>query len=498
MKHQILLSFFTLAIASAWADFPQVVKLDSGPISGTAGQSAEVRVFKGIPYAAPPVGELRWRPPQPVKSWEEVRKADQFGPRCLQAAQPNSQPVSEDCLYANVWTAAQKTSERRPVIVWSYGGGFTGGSGSLPSYDGEEFAKKGVVFVTYNYRLGVFGFFAHPELTKESGHNASGNYGMMDLVGMLKWVHNNIQAFGGDPKRVTIMGESAGAILVATLVGSPEGKGLFQHAIAESGAYMGLGIAKMTTLAQAEENGKKIATSVGASSLADLRAKSADDLFKSARGPAGLIVDGWYIPEDHQKTFRSGHQNDVEILVGSNKDEGTFFQRGPATADAFTKQVRQRYGDQSNAFLALYSADSDADAAKSQLSSMRDELAWHQRLWALQTLKKGHKAYVYYFTHEPPAAPGQPWRGATHTAEIPYVFHIPGKLWTAEDSKLSDTMLSYWANFAAKGDPNAKGLPQWPVFQPNAFSFVLGELPGPGQAPDVDRLQFFDRMYQRQ
>jgi para-nitrobenzyl esterase len=254
----------------------------------------------------------------------------------------------------------------------------------------------------------------------------------------------------------------------------------------------------MTTLAQAEENGKKMAASLGANSLADLRSKSAEDLFKNARGPAGMVMDGWYIPEDLSNTFRSGHQNDVDVLIGSNKDEGTFFQRGANTADAFTKRAHERYSDQANAFLALYPADSDSDATKSQLASFRDELAWHQRLWAQQTLRKGHKAYVFYFTHEPPVAPGQTSRGATHTAELPYVFHSNQKLWTDEDRKLSENMLSYWANFAAKGDPNAKGLPPWPVFQPNSFPFVLGEAPGPGQAPDIDRLQFFDRMYAKQ
>ncbi len=502
MKHQILLCGAILSqILSmpSWAGIPQPVKLDSGQISGATGQSPEVQVFKGIPFAAPPVGDLRWKPPQPVAHWDGVRKADQFGPICLQASRPNSQTTSEDCLYANVWTTAQRASDRRPVIVWSYGGGFTGGAGSLPAYDGEEFAKKGVVFVTYNYRLGIFGFFAHPELTKESGHNASGNYGLMDLVGVLNWVHNNIEAFGGDPKKVTIMGESAGAILVASLVGSPEGKGLFDRAIAESGSYMGISMGTMTTLSQAEENGKKMAASLGANSLADLRAKSADDLFKNARGGAGLNVDGWYIPEDLSKTFRSGHQNDVDILVGSNKDEGTFFQRGPTTAAVLAKRAHDRYGDQAKTFLDLYSADSDPDATKSQLASFRDELAWNMRLWGLQTLRKRHKAYVYYFTHEPPTAPGQTSRGATHTAELPYVFHLSNqKLWTDEDRKLSENMLSYWVNFATKGDPNGKGLPQWQVFNPGGPTFVLGEPTGPGQAPDIARLQFFDQQYAKQ
>ena len=240
ISHLIVLALAATALACA--AIPDPVRTETGLISGAAGSSAEVRVFKGIPYAAPPVGSLRWRPPQPAAKWKGVRKATEFGPRCMQAA-PGSgtpPPTNEDCLYLNVWTAAQSATERRPVFVWTYGGAFSSGAGSVPGYDGEALSKKGVVFVTCNYRLGVFGFFAHPELSKESGHNASGNYGLMDLVSALQWVQRNVAAFGGDPARVTIMGESAGAILVSTLVGSPQGKGLFQRAIAESGAWMGL------------------------------------------------------------------------------------------------------------------------------------------------------------------------------------------------------------------------------------------------------------------
>src|SRR5580658_7397773 len=306
------------------------VKLDSGMVSGITGTNPEVRVFKGIPFAAPPTGNLRWRAPQPVAHWDGVRKGDQFGPVCMQQSRPGSTPApSEDCLYVNVWTGAKAATERRPVIVWTYGGGFTSGSGSEPRYDGEALARKGAVVVTYNYRLGAFGFFAHPELDKESDHHTSGNYAMMDMAAVLHWVQRNISSFGGDPSRVTIDGESAGSMLVSAMVGSPEGKGLFRRAISQSGAWMGIGIGKMTTHTQAEEAGVKMAQTLGASSLAELRAKSADDLLKNARVAAGIVVDGWYVPEDLSATFAKGKQNDVDVLVGSNRDEGTFFARGP-------------------------------------------------------------------------------------------------------------------------------------------------------------------------
>jgi carboxylesterase type B len=237
------------------------VRIDTGLVSGIPGSSDDVRVYKGIPYAAPPVGDLRWREPRPASHWEGVRKADEFSPVCMQQQRgpnPSGPAPGEDCLYLNIWTAAKSASERRPVIVWTYGGGFTGGAGSLAMYDGDALARKGAVVVTYNYRLGIFGFLAASELTKESGHNASGNYALMDMATVLRWVQKNIANFGGDPKRVTIDGESAGAMLVSAMVASPQGKGLFQRAIAQSGAWMGINIGKMTTRAQAEENGQKM------------------------------------------------------------------------------------------------------------------------------------------------------------------------------------------------------------------------------------------------
>lgn len=480
------------------------IHLDSGLVSGVPGTSDEVRVYKGIPFAAPPVGDLRWRAPQPATHWEGVRKADQFGPVCMQQARgpaASGPAPSEDCLYVNVWTAAKSSSERRPVIVWTYGGGFTGGSGSMAWYDGETLAKKGAVVVTYNYRLGVFGFLAHPELTKESPHHSSGNYGMMDMAAVLRWVQKNITNFGGDPKRVTIAGESAGSILVSAMVGSPEGKGLFQRAIGQSGAWMGININHMTTLAAAEANGQKLVQGFGTASIAELRAKSADDLLKNGRGPFAIIVDGWYVPEDLSVTYAHHKENDVDLLVGSNHDEGTFFARpGSTSAEQFSGTAKRRFNDMADAYLKLYPASSDAEAATSQLAGFRDELGWHMRTWAqLQSARGKGKTYLYYFTHVPPTAPGQPSRGATHTAEISYMFNTPqaNVTWTDTDRQLAETMTSYWVNFASTGDPNGKGLPEWPAFKAKNGdkAMVLGDTVQAGPGIDPAMLSFYDSYY---
>ena len=500
MNRILLLILSAGALASAAIQEP--IRVDTGQVSGAATSTNEVRVFKGIPYAAPPVGDLRWRPPQPPAKWDDVRKADQFGPTCLPNRAANNAPApSEDCLYINVWTPAKSASDKRPVFVWTYGGGFTGGSGSEPRYDGEALAKKGIVVITYNYRLGAFGFMAHPELTKESGHNASGNYGMMDMAAALRWVQRNISAFGGDPQKVTIGGESAGAFLVSSMVGSPEGKGLFKRAIAQSGAWMGINIGHMTTREQAEEAGVKLAEAAGAKTLADLRSKPAADIVKATRGGVGVVVDGWYIPEDLSQTFARAKENDVDILVGSNRDEGTFF-TGPgrgANATQFTSRSKERFGNLADSYAKLYPSSTDAEAADSQLRDQRDEFGWHMREWALLQEKKARdKAYLYFFTRVPPVAEGRPSRGATHTVELSYMFNnlLPGTPWTDMDRKLADTMSSYWANFIATGNPNAKGLPEWPVYsQKSDQAMILGDTVSVGTGIQHDVLAFFDSYY---
>ena len=495
---------FTTAIASAAITEP--VKLDTGMVSGAAGNDAAVRVFKGIPFAASPVGPLRWKAPQPPMRWDGVKTAVAFGPRCMQggggggrAGAPPPPPTGEDCLYLNVWTAASSSSAKLPVMLWSYGGAFTQGAGSVGGYDGEALAKKGVVFVTYNYRVGPFGFFAHPELTKESGRNASGNYGVMDLHAALKWVHNNIAAFGGDPGRVTLVGESAGAALESVLAGSKEARGLYHHVIAESASWSGVRMEKMQTLAEAEAAGKANAEKLGAKSLAELRAKSAEEIMKMT--PGRPIVDGWYVTEDLSKTYAQGRQTDVDVMVGSNQNEAgfAFFGVPKGSAAEFTALVKDRFADRSAEFLKIYPAGNDADSNAAQVASFNDEVAWNMRSWAMSQAKRGKgKAYQYFFTKVPPSNGNQPNRGAIHTAEIPYALGNAARNWTDADRKLSEIMTGYWVNFATTGDPNGKGLPEWPQFLPQyGNAMILGDRVEPVQPLSAEKIALYDYAFAR-
>jgi para-nitrobenzyl esterase len=499
-----------LSIATLSAAIKEPVALDSGLISGVAGANAAVQVFRGIPYAAPPVGNLRWREPQPAMHWDAVRMADQFGAMCTQPAfrgAPNANPpkTSEDCLFLNVWTAAS-ASDRRPVMVWIHPGGYQTGSGSTPGFDGEGLASKGVVLVTINYRLGVFGFFSHPELTKQSEHHASGNYALMDQVAALRWVQKNIAAFGGDPQRVTVFGDSAGSSSISNLIGSPLAKGLFQRAVGESGAWMGLSLTPARTLAEAEQAGSKIAETLHAQSLNELRAMPAEDVLKAGRA-GGPVIDGWFLPEDVGTRFAEGKQNDVPLLAGSNKDEGTFFLQ-PTTAEKFMERSRTRFGDQADAFLKLYPAATDEEANASQLAAFRDELAFVMRVWARAQTKTGKaRAFLYYFAHDPPAPAGATSRGgfgsgATHGAEAQYVFQnlLPPRAWTDVDHQVSDMLASYWVNFATNGDPNGKGLAAWPAFDDRKSDrpMVLGDQATVGPAPNGAQLAFFEAVYEKE
>jgi para-nitrobenzyl esterase len=493
------------------ATIQEPVRTEGGLVTGIAGVNAEVRIFKGIPYATPPVGDLRWRAPKPAPKWNGVRKAEQFGRTCMQGgatSTPGSH--SEDCLYLNVYTAAKSDRARLPVMVWIHGGGLRTGAGS--DYDGEELARKGVVVVTINYRLGVFGFFAHPELTKESDRNASGNYGLQDQIAALEWVQKNIAAFGGDAKRVTIFGESAGSWSVSYLMASPLAKGLFQRAIGESGAEFD----PARKLTDAEQLGAQFGQSVGANSLAALRAKSADELQKGD-GFSGANVDGWLLPEEAYAIFAKGKQSDVPLLIGSNSDEGSMLTRNnQATLASFREYVQRRYGPDTEAFLKVYPFHSDAEAQAVQSASMRDgTFGWEMRTWARMQTKTGKsKVFLYYFSRVPPG-PDAASRGAFHTAEIAYVFNnINGKSgyvepffrttdttqrpWQDVDRKLADAMSSYWVTFATTGDPNRKDLPKWPAYRTgDDLVMGLGDQVAVEPIPHKDALDFMDAFFDR-
>jgi para-nitrobenzyl esterase len=461
LRRAVLVLAATLPLAAA----NDPVRIDTGLISGVDGAEG-VRVYKGIPFAAPPVGDLRWKAPKPAARWDNVRAADEFGPVCMQRAARDGAKISEDCLYLNVYTAATSAKEKRPVMVWIYGGALTGGAGSI--YNGEELAKKGVVVVTFNYRLGAFGFFAHPELTRESDRNASGNYGLMDQLAALEWVQRNIAAFGGDIKRVTIFGESAGSWSTNMLMASPLAHGLFHRVIGESGAEF----AHVRKLADAEQAGVKFAQSLDANSLAALRSKSAAEIQAKQGGYQGPDVDGYVLPDDVYTIFSRGKQNDVPLLIGSNSDEGTMFTPATVKADDYRARSEKRYGANAQEFLKIYPFTNDEEAHAASAAAMRDQtFGWEMRTWARMEGKTGKsKTFLYYFSRVPPG-PDAAKRGAYHSAEIAYVFdNVNGKSnpqnrpWKDTDRKLADTMSSYWVNFATTGDPNGKGLLKWPAY----------------------------------
>lgn len=471
----------------------------SGPVAGIAGTDPSVRVYKGIPYAAAPVGDLRWKPPQPLAAaWKEVRETSKFSNACEQPPYPKAsiyhrdpEPTSEDCLYLNIWTAAQSARERRPVMVWIHGGALTRGSGSINVYDGEALAKKGVVVVTLNYRLGIFGFFAHPELSRESPHHASGNYGLLDQLAALQWVKKNIAAFGGDPARVTIFGESAGAWSVNYLTATPLGHGLFERAIAESGAAF----APQATLAEAEAAGQKFSKTA---SLSDLRARPAHELLQSSSFYSfPPCVDGWLLPQQVDSIYKSGKENNVPLLIGSNADEGTALAPWSSTAAAFLAEQKKRFGKMADEFFRLYPASTEAQAEASHYASFRDFVfGWGMRAWARASKAP---AYLYYFSHVPPG-PVAAKIGAYHASEIAYVFDnldkIPALPWRDSDRKLAETLSTYWVNFARTGNPNSQGAPEWPVYRESTDkALLIGDKIEHGPVPHKQALDFLNRYF---
>ena len=512
-KTIMLASAFMLGcIAIAAAD---PVKVDGGLITGAEADG--VRSYKGIPFAAPPVGDLRWKPPQPVNNWPGVRPCLGYGPDCPHQpfgagslyARPRS-PQSEDCLYLNVWSAAESADEKRPVMVWIHGGGLTVGASSNPAYDGASLAKKGVVLVSINYRLNVFGFLAHPELSNESEHGASGNYGMLDMAAALEWVQRNIAGFGGDPDRVTIFGESAGSFAVNYLMASPLAEGLFHRAIGESGGVF----TPMAYLAE-ERNGQKSAEQVGldfaealgVDSLEEMRRLSSDrilDVFindpKGRQFRSRANVDGFFLTDEVRNVYAEGKQNDVPVIVGSNRDEMTAFipqAMIPTTIEAYRKQMQAQFGEDFDEFNELYPVETEADIKNAVIRSRsQSTFGLSMRTWARMTATGDSDAYLYEFSRVPPI-PNSKYYGAFHAAEILYVFnnlHQRERRYLKRDFTLADTISDYWVNFAANGDPNGKGVPEWEAYDREDEPYMdLGDNPKTGHHLNQKQLDFLEK-----
>lgn len=495
------------AAALAGSAAAQQVLTETGRISGVRTNGSVV--YKGIPFAAAPVGDLRWRPPQHAASWTGTRKADAFAPACMQVgvSMPGETPpkVDEDCLYLNIWTPAKNTHQHLPVIVWIYGGGYINGSSSMPLYWGDQLAQKGVIVVTIAYRLGPLGFLALPELTRESPHHSSGNYGLMDQIAALQWIQRNIAAFGGDPKCVTIAGQSSGAISVSILMASPLAKGLFQRAIGESGGlFEPLQLAPKFLLANAERDGEKYAVSLGATSLQQLRLLPANLLTGNAGGISHPVIEPYVLPLSPYEAFTSGQQNDVPLLIGSNAEEArALVDVSHETAATFDHDLEQSVGQLPPTLVTAYPHATDEEARQAQLSLERDlRFGWDMWAWARLQAGTGKSPVFYYsFRQQPPFPASSVYAGwgASHFAELWYVFnHLDQSSWnwTTGDRKLAEEMSSYWVNFARSGDPNGPGLPAWAAFT-NAESSVqyLADPITVGGVASIQGLSVFDAVY---
>ncbi len=501
-KISFVLLLVNLIFLSAIAQNSTRVTISNGILEGITDPGG-IRLFKGIPFAQPPVGNLRWKEPQPVINWTGVRKADHFAHNAMQKnvfgdMMFRADSMSEDCLYLNVWTPARSAKEKLPVLVYFYGGGFVAGDGSESRYDGESMAAKGIVAVTVNYRLGVFGFLAHPELTQESPHHASGNYGLLDQNAALQWVIKNIAAFGGDPKKVTIAGESAGSISVSAQMASPLSKDLIAGAIGESGGLFKPSIGPLP-LADGEKKGIDFAAKAGAKSLADLRAMPAAQLLDAASKPGAfsvsVLVDGYFLPETPAAIFAEGKQAHVPLLVGWNSAEIPYMalMRGSLpTPENYSKTVKQLYNDKADAVMELYPGKTQDEVIRSATALASDRfIVYTTWKWAdMQIATGGKPVYRYIFSRARPAMTAQmgnakpglaggvvrggdtsankmppPLVGASHASEIEYAM---GNLatnkvysWTPDDYKVSATMEQYFANFIKTGNPNGQNLPLW-------------------------------------
>ena len=504
----------SLVIAMAVTAFVMLGAAGQAPVARPAAGAVRglsfdrVEVYRGLPYARPPVGDLRFRDPQPVAAWSGVRDATAFAPACLQAGvsmpgEPWS-PSSEDCLYLNVWTPKGARRGSLPVIVWIPGGGYANGSTSIPLYDGGRLAGRGAVVVTVAYRLGALGFLAHPELTAEAG--SSGNYGLMDQVAALEWVRDNIAAFGGDPQRVTVAGQSAGATSVSILMASPRAQGLFQRAIGQSGGlFEPVALAPHYLLANAERDGVAYATALGAASVAELRALPAQQFLGAAAGRVvHPVIEPRLLPRSPWDAFSAGEHNDVPLLVGFNADEArSLTDVSGVTAANFAETLAARWGRLPPALLAPYPFTTDEEARTARADFERDlRFAWDIRAWArLQAARGEQPVHAYHFSRRPPYAEGsvqQHWR-AGHFAELWYMFdHLEQEPWdwSDQDRATADAMADYWVAFARTGDPNGEGRPQWPAYStPDEQVLNIGDTIRVGRLPNNGALDVFDAVY---
>jgi len=477
--HTLLLVFAVCWCSTAMS----AVMTDHGLVQGIG--DGNLIVYKGLPFAAPPVGELRWRAPQPVQPWQGMKLLDHFAPRCMQRGMypenAPTEPMSEDCLYLNLWVPAHAAGEKLPVMVWIYGGGLDNGSGSTPLYAGDVLARQGVVIVTFNYRLGVFGFLAYPQLAQESPRHATGNYGLLDQVAALQWVQRNIAAFGGDPSRVTVFGQSSGSISISALSVAPLAKGLFRYAIGESGGlFEPMNLSPDLTESGAERNGVAFAQRAGASSIAALRQMPVATLLKVPYTPT-IIIDGAVIAEPPADAFRQGRINPSAFLIGSNQDEGVIFLKGKhVTPQNFDKVLGRDFPSWLIKLAAPLPGKTDTSAyvaAKRFESDMR--FHWDMWTWARLAMRAGKPTYLYRFDHPTPCTSEEGCATATrHGDEMAYVFgHDLAHTWTPRDRELSRLTVGCWTRFAKTGSPDNCGLPDWPSYGSDAAMMVLGNVP---------------------
>lgn len=493
------------ASASSFAAKTAPVATEAGVLVGEMKDGVEV--YRGIPFALPPLGERRWRPPQPADAWRGTRDADTFAPACMQqgASMPGETlvAISEDCLYLNVWAPPRRGGQRLPVIVWIHGGGYVNGSASMPLYHGDRLARRGVLVVTIAYRLGALGFLAHPALSAESPHRSSGNYGLMDQIAALEWVRRNIAAFGGDPDRVTIAGQSAGAMAVSALIASPRAQGLFQRAIAQSGGiFEPLQLAPGYLLANAERDGASYMAALGANSVEAMRLLPADRLLVAGT-VSHPVIEPDVLPLSPYEAYVQHRYHDVPVLLGSNSEEASALVDGKTVrADSFVADITASVGALPAALLAAYPHATDQQARDSRLAFERDlRFGWDMWAWARLAAAGRSPVYYYSFEQRPPFPADSVYAGwgASHFAELWYMFdHLEQApwAWSDEDHKLASTMSRYWCNFAASGDPNGSGLPVWPAFRAtDGFMQWLGNPVKTGPAPAFESLRAFDAVY---